>query len=141
MIVGYTGFLFYCDDVALKECVRKRLFSCPTDAAKIAQKIGIGSVLFFYNPDSQTLIGPFTVTDSKMDLESGAWVTDTEHDFPARFGVEWEELHIVKNAPKEFPFLAEKRSCALSETQTQGLLHVLKSAPFFTLDKKDPQRV
>jgi hypothetical protein len=131
MIVGYTGYLFLCNDKTLKECLKKKIFSCPLDAAKIAQKIGIGSVLFLYNPDSQAIVGPFTVSSRKMDLEPGAWVTDTEHDFPAKFGVEWEEVHEVKNAVKEFPFLAEKKSCALTEIQTQGLFHVLMSAPLF----------
>ncbi|HVP41123.1 MAG TPA: hypothetical protein VMS95_04135 [Candidatus Krumholzibacteriaceae bacterium] len=131
MIVGYSGYLFICNTTAIKDCVKNKTFSCPIDAAKISQKIGIGSVLFLYNPDSQTVVGPFTVATSKMKLEPGAWITDTEHDFPKKFGVEWEEVHEIKNATKEFPFLAEGKSCALTELQTQGLFHVLMSAPLF----------
>lgn len=137
MIVGYIGYLFQCNKTSLKECFQKKLFSCPIDAAKIAQKIGEDSVLFLYDPDSDAVVGPFTVTDTKMDLEPGAWVTDTEHDFPAKFGVTWEELHEIKNALKEFPFLSERRSCALTETQTQRLLRVLKTAPVFKLKTSD----
>ena len=131
MIVGYSGYLFICDTSAIKDCIKNKTFSCPIDAAKIAQKIGRGSVIFLYNPESTVLVGPFTVTDSTMKLEPGAWITDTEHDFPTKFGVEWEEVHQVKDAPKEFPFLSEKKSCALTETQTQRLFHVLMSSPLF----------
>jgi len=133
MIVAHAGYLFICGTSAIKECFQNKTFSCSIDAAKVAQKIGIGSVLFLYNPDSQELVGPFTVTNGTMDLEPGTWVTDTEHRFPARFGVEWEEVHVVKNAPKEFPFLAKRQSCALTETQTQRMLYVLKSAPLFPI--------
>lgn len=134
MIVAHAGFLFVCGTSAFKECFQNKTFSCPLDSVKVAEKIGIGSVLFLYNPDSKELVGPFTVKSAAMDLETGTWVTDTEHRFPTRFGVEWEEVHVVKDAQKEFPFLTKKQSCVLTETQTQRILHVLKGAPFFPLE-------
>jgi len=137
MIVGYSGYLLQCNNASLKECYQKKLFSCPMDANVIAQRIGTGSILFLYNPHSRTLIGPFTVTNMEMDLEPGSWVTDTEHDFPAKFGVTWEELHQIKNAPKEFPFLEKRQSCGLTETQTHRLLAVLKSAPVFEFEAEN----
>ena len=137
MIVGYSGYLLECNSSSLKECYQKRLFSCPMDSTVIAQRIGTGSILFLYNPDSKTLIGPFTVTSMEMELEPGSWIPDTKHDFPTKFGVTWEELHQIKNAPKEFPFLEKKPSCALTETQTHRILTVLKTAPAFEFEARN----
>jgi len=96
-----------------------------------------GSILFLYNPDSKTLIGPFTVTSMEMDLEPGSWIPDTKHDLPAKFAVTWEELHEIKNAPKEFPFLEKRPSCTLTETQTHRILTVLKTAPTFGIEAEN----
>jgi hypothetical protein len=137
MIAGYTGYVFVCDDASERACLKQRMFTCKGDAARTVQRMRKGSVIFLFNPKSSTLVGPFTAKHSGVrDLEPGAWITDTSHDFPARFGVEWEELHELKSPTEKFPFLANLQTCELSETRTLELLQALKRGPPVDLTRR-----
>lgn len=128
----YAGYVFLCDDPTLKQCLERKLFSCPADPES-AQDIGEDSVVFFLNEDSGSLLGPFTAVESdEARLEPGTWVEKVdEQDLSSNVRVEWEQLHELKEADVKFPFLRTKKVCKLTNVETQNLLNELKNAPLF----------
>ena len=128
----YAGYVFLCDDSTLKECLERKLFSCSADP-EVAQDIEEDSVVFFFNEDSGSLLGPFTAVGSgEMHFEPGTWVEKLdEQDLSGNFRVEWEQLHELKVTDMKFPFLKDKKVCKLTNSETQHLLDELKNAPPF----------
>jgi len=127
----YFGYVFLCNRESLKDCMRQKLFRCSEESTKTIHEVAAGSVVFLLNPDSNTLIGPFTAADSnRTGLEPGTWneVTDT-HLLSENIKVEWEDLHEMKNAQDKFPFLKNIKTCKLSTFQTQDMLTALSQAP------------
>lgn len=92
-------------------------------------------MVFLFNADSQTLVGPFTALESdRPDLEPGAWKeTVNNHSISTNINVEWEELHEIKDAQEKFPFL-KSQACKLTHFQTQDLLNALKEASLFKIE-------
>ncbi|HVP16697.1 MAG TPA: hypothetical protein VMT42_04965 [candidate division Zixibacteria bacterium] len=128
----YEGHVFLCDAGSVKDCVKRRLFTCTGEKVQIVSQMELGSIVFLLNMDSNTLVGPFTVSgSSETDLKSGAWRDFTETRTNAGIRVEWENLHELKNAQDIFPFLKDINVCKLSHFQTQDLLNALKDAPSF----------
>jgi hypothetical protein len=130
----YVGHVFLCNADSLKDCTKRRLFTCSGENVQIVREMEVGSIVFFLNMDSNTLVGPFTVSgSSETDLKPGTWrdVTDTRTNAGIR--VEWEDLHELKNAQDMFPFLKDINVCKLSHFQTQDLLNALKEAPSFNM--------
>ena len=130
----YEGHVFLCDAGSVKDCMKRRRFTCTGEKVQIVSQMELGSVVFLLNVDSNTLVGPFTVSgSSETDLKPGAWrdVTDTQTNAGIR--VEWEDLHELKNAQDTFPFLKDINVCKLSHFQTQDLLNALKEAPSFNM--------
>ncbi|MFX1475864.1 MAG: hypothetical protein ACFFCO_10375 [Promethearchaeota archaeon] len=95
------------------------------------QDIRINSVVFLFNKDTNTLVGPFTAVGStEIGLEPGTWTEEiNRHSLSGNIMVEWEELHEMKDAQLKFPFLNDEKICKLSDFQTQNLLNALKEAP------------
>jgi len=95
---------------------------------------GQGTIVFFFNSDSNTLVGPFTVGEAgEIELEPGAWREEVgEKDVSENFRVEWEELHELKNASEKLPFLNNPEICKLSDFKAQELLNVLNEAPLLS---------
>jgi hypothetical protein len=126
----YAGYVFLCNNTSLKECLRQKRLSCPSEK-RISQDIGINSVVFLFNEDSNTLVGPFTAVGSaEIGLEPGTWTEEiSRHSLSGNIMVEWEELHEMRDAQLKFPFLKDKETCKLSNFQTQDLLNTLKKAP------------
>ena len=124
------GYVFPCVGESLKNCVTSRLFTCSGEAAR---DIGPGYLVFFFNTDSDTLVGPFTASgSSKIGPESGAWTQVIDpHTFSGNFRVEWEELHELKHARRKFPFLKDLNACKLSPLQVNDLVNALKKSPLF----------
>jgi hypothetical protein len=94
-------------------------------------ELGEDSVVFFFNADSGSLIGPFSVsTSDETPLEPGAWVEEIdEQSVSGNFRVEWEELHELKEADARFSFLKSRKACKLTNVETQNLLNDLREAP------------
>lgn len=131
MLYGMNqGYVFPCVGESLKSCVRSKLFTCSGEAAR---EIGPGYLVFFVNTDLDTLVGPFTASgSSKTGLEPGAWTQVIEpRTFSGNFMVEWEELHELRHARREFPFLKDLNACKLSPFQVEELLSALKKSPLF----------
>jgi hypothetical protein len=97
------------------------------------QKVKRGSVLFMYDSEDKSVVGPFTAAgEGASRIETGAWRSEIdEHSASANVKVEWEDLHIIKNAGERFPFLNKPQKCQLSSLQVQTLMEALKEAPVF----------
>jgi len=133
----YEGHVFLCDDSSVRDCLKRKSFTCTGEKVQFVNKMEVGSLVFLHNMDSNTLVGPFTVTgSSRVSTEPGGWreVIDP-HGTNAGIKVEWEDVHELKNAREKFPFLKDINVCKLSDIQIQGLMIALKEAPAFDLKK------
>jgi hypothetical protein len=129
----YAGFVLYCNNESQEQCLKSKNYVCTGKKGSSLDKIKPDSTIFLYNSDNQTLLGPFTSSEEEgTDFEEGAWAVDIdEHSASENVKVEWEELHLLQNAPKLLPFLNDPKTCTLSETQTQRALDMLKTAPLY----------
>jgi len=131
----YAGYVFVCNKESLKTCMRQKLFACSRETIKTVEELGLGSVVFLLNKESNTLVGPFTAAGylDRTGLEPGAWTEVTDmHSMSENIRVKWEDLHELKNAQTRFPFLKEIKACKLSQFQTQDLLDALNQAPLLS---------
>ena len=128
-----TGYVFLCNTDSMTECMRSKRFGCSSGQGKTAQDLDFNTVIFLYNVETGTLLGPFSVAEEPEDLEKGAWYSSIdEESLSENIKVEWENLHELKNAPDKVPFLKNTKECALSTFQTQELLTALAKAPLFS---------
>ncbi len=133
----YEGYILFCDKKTQQECLTKKLYSC-ADPKASANKIRVGDIIFLFNVESRSLIGPFTALTPKGDqLDSGAWAMDVEEHIPSEdIKVNWENLHILYDAPTVLPFLENHKTCALTSTQTQRILDLLKNSELYLNSKQ-----
>jgi hypothetical protein len=129
----YSGYVLFCNKTSQEQCLRKKLYTCADKKTMPTAKVKIGSVIFLYNIDTKSLLGPFTaLSEGGRTLDSGAWAMSIdEHSASENVRVEWEELHLIENAPEKLAFLNDPKTCALSVTQTQRALDQLKEAPLY----------
>jgi Development and cell death domain len=129
----YAGYVFSCNSSSLDECLRARRFVCSSEPG-VAKEIGADSVVFFFNEESDKLVGPFTAVGSvETPFERGTWVEAVDKQSVAsNIRVRWEELHEMNDAGIKFPFLKAKGVCKLSNLETQNLLNELEKAPRFS---------
>ena len=134
----YDGYVFYCTKDTQQQCISKRHFSCADKKTKSTEEIKEGSVIFLYNTDDKTLLGPFTaLTMGAEELDAGAWAMDVDEHIPSEdVKVTWEELHIIQNAPDKLPFLRDQKICRLSTTEVQRALDLLKQGELYVNVKK-----
>lgn len=132
----YEAYVFFCDKKTQNECLTKKLFSCADQ--KNSNKIRVGDIVFLYNIESRSLIGPFTALTPKGDqLDSGAWAMDIEEHVPSEdIKVNWENLHVLYDAPSVLPFLENLKTCALTPTQTQRILDLLRNSELYVKSKQ-----
>jgi hypothetical protein len=97
----------------------------------------VGSIIFLYNVDDKSLLGPFTaLSEGGETVDTGAWAMEIDkHSASENVKLEWEDLHLLENAPEELPFLEMPKSCELTTTQTQRTLDLLKQAPLYIGEK------
>ena len=127
-----TGYVFLCSNASMTKCIRNKRFSCSGKQIKVTQELETNSVIFLFNDETKTLLGPFTVVKKPEGLEKGTWYSSVDgHNVSENIKVEWERLHELKNATDKIPFLKDKKECGLSALQTQELLSTLKSAPLY----------
>lgn len=129
----YSGFVLFCEKSSFGQCVSRRLYKCSDTYKGKPEIIKRGSVLFMYDPQSKTLVGPFTAaSEGATKIETGAWRSEVDlSSFSGNIKLEWEDLHIIKNANERFPFLNSPEKCALSSLNVQTLLDSLKAAPIY----------
>jgi Development and cell death domain. len=135
----YDGYVFYCNKKSQQQCLNTRHFTCSDQPNKPPEQIKEGSVVFLYNTDEKTLLGPFTaLTEGAEELDAGTWRMDVDTKIPSEdLKVTWENLHLIQNADKELPFLAELKICRLGTTQTQRVLDLLRQGPLYAKAKDE----
>jgi hypothetical protein len=129
----YSGYVLFCNKTTIGQCLNKRLYTCADERKDEVQEVKKGSVLFMYNTETRTLVGPFTAaSQGATRIETGAWTSEIdEHSASANIKLEWENLHIIKDANERFPFLNKPEKCQLSTMKIQTLMDALKEAPKF----------
>ena len=110
------------------------MYTCAAKENVAADKIKEGSLIFLYNKETDTLLGPFTaLSEGAETVDSGAWAEDIDdHSASQTVKLEWERLHTLMNSSEKLLFLKEPKTCALTTTQTQRVLDLLKQAPAYT---------
>ena len=133
----YDGYLLLCNNTSQQECLSKKRYTCSPKESANLEEIKEGTVVFLYNTDSKTLLGPFTTLSEGDELDAGTWVMDVdETNMPySDVKVTWEDLHLLQNAPDKLPFLTVPKTCKLSTTQTQRALDMLKGGPLYLYEK------
>jgi hypothetical protein len=133
----YSGFVLFCNNITQEQCLRQKQYSCKDKETTPTVKIKVGSVIFLYNVDDKSLLGPFTaLSEGGGKVDTGTWsMTIDEHSASENVKLEWEDLHRLENAPASLPFLEAPKSCELTTTQTQRVLDVLRQAPSYVQEK------
>ena len=124
----YDGYIFFCNKTSLQECLSNKRYTCADKITKPnEEQIKIGSIVFLYNIDDKSLLGPFTALPEGDELDAGAWAMDVDTHIPSEdLKITWEELHTIQNAPEKLPFLNDPKTCKLTSMQTQRTLDMLK---------------
>lgn len=132
----YNGYVFFCNKASQQQCLSNRRYTCE-DKDKPGEKIKEGSVIFLYNIDDKTLLGPFTaLTEGAEQLDAGAWAEDVDPHIPSEdLKVTWEELHVIQDTPAQLPFLSKAKSCKLTSLETQNTLDALKKGELYLSEK------
>jgi|SRR5450756_297062 len=135
--VMYDGYIFFCNKTSQQQCLSNKRYTCADEKTKPTEQIKEGAVIFLYNVDDKTMLGPFTVlTEGGDELDAGTWAMDVDEHIPSEdIKVTWEDLHIIQNAPEKLPFLNDPKSCKLSSTQTQRALDLLKQGELYLYAK------
>jgi hypothetical protein len=136
----YDGYVFFCDNASRQQCLSKKRYSCVGDKAK-PEDIREGSVIFLYNTDDNSLLGPFTaLTMGAGELDAGAWMEDADEHIPFEdIRVTWEDLHVIQNASEQLAFLKNPKTCRLTTTQTQRSLDLLKKGTLYLYAKEQKE--
>jgi len=128
----YDGYVFFCNKTSQQQCLSNKRYTCADEKTKPTEEIKVGSVIFLFNVDDKSLLGPFTALMEGDELDAGAWAMDVDTHIPSEdIKVTWEELHIIKNAPETLPFLNELKTCRLTTLQTQRALDILKKGELY----------
>jgi hypothetical protein len=118
--------------------MRNKRFSCSGKQVNVYKELEMNTIIFLFNDETDTLLGPFTVVQGPEDLEKGTWYSSVEENsFSENIKVEWERLHELKNATDKITFLKDIKECALTDLQTQELLSTLKDTPLYTESKSE----
>ncbi len=133
----YDGYILFCNKESLQQCLSNKRFTCADRESKPLEDIKAGTVVFVYNTDDKSLLGPFTTLEEGDELDAGTWVMDIDEQTMPYDDVKvtWEDLHILQNAPEKLAFLQDPKTCKLTTTQTQRALDVLKEGPLYLFEK------
>ena len=129
----YDGFVFFCTKTSQQECLSNKRYTCSDQKTKPdMENIKAGSIIFLFNIDDKSLLGPFTAMREEDELDAGAWAMDVDTHIPSEdIKVAWEDLHVIQNAPDELPFLKDPKTCTLTSMQTQRALDLLKKGELY----------
>jgi hypothetical protein len=132
----YDGYVLFCNKVSQQQCLSRKRYTCAENESKPLGEIKAGTVIFLYNTDDKSLVGPFTTLPEGDELDAGAWTENVDKHTPYDdVKVTWEDLHIIQNAPEKLPFLTDPKTCKLTTTQTQRVLDLLKDGPLYLYAK------
>jgi hypothetical protein len=135
----YDGYVFYCTKTSQQQCLSNKRYTCADGKTKPSEEIKTGSIIFLYNLDDKSLLGPFTALPEGDELDAGAWAEDVETHIPSEdIKVTWEDLHIIQNAPSQLPFLNDPKTCKLSTREIQRALDLLKQGELY-IKAENPQ--
>jgi hypothetical protein len=136
LLFMYEGFVFFCDKSSLRQCLSQKRYACVGEKAKPAE-LKEGSVVFLYNVEDKSLLGPFTTLSEGDELDAGAWVEKVDEQNMPYEGIKvaWEDLHTIQNAAEKLPFLNDPKTCKLSTLQTQRILALLEEGPLYIHEK------
>jgi hypothetical protein len=131
--VMYDGYVFFCNKTSQQQCLSSKRYTCADEKTKPnEEKIKAGSIIFLYNMDDKSLLGPFTTMREGDELDAGAWAMDVDTHIPSEdLKINWEELHVIQNAPDSLPFLKDLKTCKLTTMQTQRALDMLKKGELY----------
>ncbi|MCL5876195.1 MAG: hypothetical protein M1540_00065 [Candidatus Bathyarchaeota archaeon] len=134
----YDGYVFLCTKITQQQCLSRKRYTCTDKAIPMPMPIKEGSVIFLFNTDDKSLLGPFTaLTEGGEELDAGAWTMDIETHIPSQdVKVTWADLHIIRNVEEDLPFLVEPKTCKLSFTQTQRILDLLRQGELYLYAKE-----
>jgi hypothetical protein len=128
----YDGYIFFCNKTSQQQCLTNKRYTCADGTTKPTEEIKAGSIIFLYNVDDESLLGPFTAMREGDELDAGAWAMDVETHIPSEdLKINWEELHVIQNAPENLPFLKDPKTCKLTTMQTQRALDILKKGELY----------
>jgi len=135
----YDGYVFFCTKESQQQCLSNKLYTCADKQTKPAKPIKEGAVIFLYNEDDKSLLGPFTaLTEGGEELDEGTWALGVDEHVPSEdINVTWESLHIIQNASEQFPFLKDPKTCRLTSIETQNLLDILKQGELYLKTKEE----
>jgi hypothetical protein len=123
-----SGYLFLCSNKTQKECFQERLFGLPQQFLGWVQQITIGTPIFLYNINSDTLFGTFKASSNGgYNLNPRAWGNMRPFEDPAQVRIEHDIVHKIETASKKCAFL-KKNFCKLTAEQTNGLNDRLTNA-------------
>jgi len=132
----YDGYVFFCTKASQQQCLSNKRYTCADERTKPnEEKIKIGSIILLYNLDDKSLLGPFTALAEEGELDAGAWAESVDEHIPSEdLKVNWENLHIIQNAPEKLPFLKNPKTCRLTSLETQNALDALKEGELYITD-------
>ena len=133
----YDGYIFFCNKTSQQQCLSNKRYTCADEITRPAEEeIKVGSIIFLFNIDDKSLLGPFTALAEEDQLDAGAWAMDVDTHIPSEdLKVTWEDLHIIKNAPEKLPFLKNPKTCKLTSLETQNALDQLKQGELYLTAK------
>jgi hypothetical protein len=129
----YSGFVLFCNNTTQEQCLREKRYTCADKKTAPTAKIKVGALIFLYNAEDKSLLGPFTaLSEGGETVDSGAWAMEIdEHSASENVKLEWESIHRLENAPAQLDFLDTPKTCSLTTTQTERALDLLKQAPLY----------
>ncbi len=135
----YDGYVFFCSKATQQQCISNKRYTCTDKETKPPKEIKEGSIILLYNLDDKTLLGPFTaLTMGGNQLDAGAWALGVDEHVPSEdLQVTWENLHIVKNAAEQLPFLREPKTCRLTSLETQNALDLLRQGELYLKEREE----
>jgi hypothetical protein len=134
----YDGYVFYCTKESQQQCLSNKRYTCADEKTRPKEEeIKVGSIIFLFNLDDKSLLGPFTALAEGDELDAGAWSMDVDEHIPSEdLKVTWEDLHLLQDAPEKLAFLKNPKTCKLTSLETQNALDQLKLGQLY-LNSKD----
>jgi hypothetical protein len=135
----YDGYLFFCNGETQRQCISSKKYVCAESQNKPSGPIKEGSIIFLFNPEAETLLGPFTaLNEGGGELDSGAWKMSVDENIPSEdIKVTWEQLHILRNASQKAPPFKTLKPCKLTSIETQNILDLLAQGEPYIEEKTE----
>jgi hypothetical protein len=133
----YDGYVFFCTKESQQQCLSNKRYTCADEKTRPKEEeIKIGSIIFLFNLDDKSLLGPFTALAEGDELDAGAWAMDVDVHIPSEdLKVTWEDLHLLQDAPEKLAFLKNPKTCKLTSLETQNALDQLKLGQLYLTSK------